>query len=174
MIGKETLFKSRFCLKEDYMNQTDTAAGRAPRVRLALRWAPAVIWMAVIFAMSSRSGDDMNSLLPFFQKWFPAMSDFNWGHFVAYFVLAAAFDFGIGPKASKLGMKLLIVVLCGLYGVTDEYHQSFVGGRMSDWHDIRNDMIGATVWVVIAAIPPFAALWRKLGMLAATGRPNSR
>lgn len=147
------------------MEHTETTTGRPPRARLALRWLPAIIWMAVIFIMSSRTGDEMDTLLPFFQRWFPAMSNFNWGHFIAYFVLAAAFDFGIGPKSAKIPMKVLIVLLCGLYGLTDEYHQSFVGGRTEDWHDIRNDMIGAAVWVVLASIPQIRRRWRKLGQI---------
>lgn len=58
-------------------------------------------------------------------------------------------------------MKAAIVLLCGLYGVTDEFHQSFVGGRMPDMMDIRNDMIGALFWTLLIAIPPLRRLWRR-------------
>ncbi|WP_042160016.1 VanZ family protein [Paenibacillus gorillae] len=138
------------------MKQTD-------RTRLAgvLRFIPAVIWMAVIFMLSSRTGDEVGSLLPFFQQFFPSMESFDWGHYVSYFVLAAAIDFGIGKRADRLVWKVAIVLLCGLYGVTDEYHQSFVGGRTPDIMDIRNDMIGAAVWVLLISIPPLRKLWRK-------------
>lgn len=130
--------------------------------RRLLRFIPAIIWMAVIFLLSSRTGDEIQSVLPLFQKLFPGMADFNWGHFVAYFLLAAALDFGFGPRADRLSMKLLIVLLCGLYGVTDEFHQFFVGGRMMDIIDVRNDMIGAAIWTIMVSIPSLRRLWRRI------------
>ncbi|MCK9859739.1 VanZ family protein [Paenibacillus sp. ATY16] len=136
------------------MNQTNR--------RRILRFVPAVIWMAVIFAFSSRTGDEMNTMLPFFRKFFPHMASFDWGHFIAYFILAASFDYGLGHKGDRLLFKLSIIIGCGLYGVTDEYHQSFVGGRMPDVMDIRNDMIGAAIWVILVSIPFLKKRWRKV------------
>ncbi|REK77845.1 VanZ family protein [Paenibacillus paeoniae] len=129
--------------------------------RRMIRFIPAVLWMAVIFALSSRTGDELNTVLPFFQKFFPGMTDFNWGHFVSYFILAAALDYGFGSRSDRLYMKIVIVLLCGLYGVSDEYHQSFVGGRMMDIIDVRNDMIGAAVWVIVVSIPFVRKGWRR-------------
>ncbi|MCR2804878.1 VanZ family protein [Paenibacillus soyae] len=126
-----------------------------------LRFIPALAWMGVIFALSSRTGDEINSVLPFFQKFFPGMTDFNWGHFVSYFILAAAFDYGFGRRADGIVLKLAIILLCGLYGVTDELHQSYVGGRMMDMKDIRNDMIGAAVWTIVISIPFVRKKWRR-------------
>ncbi|MDF2837955.1 MAG: hypothetical protein K0Q63_3595 [Paenibacillus sp.] len=143
------------------MNQIAAKAAKRPIIRL-LRFVPAIAWMAVIYALSSRTGDEINTMLPFFQRLFPGMTDFNWGHFVSYFILAAAFDYGIGVKAERWSVKAFIVVLCGLYGVTDELHQSAVGGRMMDAADVRNDCIGAAVWVFASAIPPIKRLWRKI------------
>ena len=42
------------------------------------------------------------------------------------------------------------VVLAALYGVSDEYHQSFVPDRTPDVADLRADVIGATVAVSVA------------------------
>ncbi|MGG4141893.1 VanZ family protein [Paenibacillus algorifonticola] len=136
-----------------------TLAKRSVRV---LRCIPAVFGMAAIFAASATTGEEMNTLLPFFQKLFPQMASFDWGHFVAYFMLAATIDFAIGARADRLGIKVLIVLLCGLYGITDEFHQSFVGGRMPDAADVRNDMIGAALWVILVALPPVRRLWRRI------------
>ncbi|MBD2871495.1 VanZ family protein [Paenibacillus arenilitoris] len=133
----------------------------APVYRKALRYLPALLWMSVIFLLSSRTGDEIDTMLPLFRKLFPFMDDFNWGHFVSYFVLAMTIDYAIGGSADKLGMKVFIVLLCGVYGVTDEYHQSFVGGRMLDPADLRNDMIGAALWTAVSAIPPVRRIWRK-------------
>lgn len=130
-------------------------------LRKLLRFIPVIVWMIVIYLLSSQTGDDIGTLLPLFQKLFPSMVSFDWGHYLSYFILAAAFDYGIGRKADRFLFKVAIVVLCGIYGITDEYHQSFVGGRMPDPIDVRNDMIGALVWVVLVSIAPLRNFWRK-------------
>lgn len=143
------------------MNQIATKSPRRPLARL-IRFLPAVVWMAVIFVLSSRTGDEINTMLPFFQRWFPGMTDFNWGHFVSYFILAVTIDYGIGAKAERWSLKACIVLICGLYGVTDELHQSMVGGRMMDAADVRNDCIGAALWTIASVVPPVRRLWRKI------------
>lgn len=132
------------------------------RKRSRLRVIPAILVMIVIFILSSRTSDDLNTLLPFFQKIIPNMKGFDWGHFIAYFILALAIDYSMGSKAESLYMKFLIIVLCGIYGLTDEYHQSFVGGRTPDFKDIRNDCIGAAIAVLIITIPTIRRRWRRL------------
>lgn len=143
------------------MKQMNTEKSKIPYWRW-LRFLPAVLWMSVIFVLSSRTGEEINTVLPLFQRLFPYMTGFNWGHYVSYFILAMTLDFGIGPRAERLGMKVVIVLICGLYGVTDEFHQSFVGGRMMDAMDVRNDIIGAVVWTFIVAIPPIRRIWRRV------------
>ncbi|TYP72699.1 VanZ family protein [Paenibacillus methanolicus] len=133
----------------------------AARSRRLLRFVPALLWMGIIFSLSSRTGDEMNTFLPWFQALFPAMSSFDWGHFVAYFVLAITFDYGFGSRGDRLTVKALIVCLCLLYGITDEYHQSFVGGRSPDIQDLRNDTIGAALAVTFLAVPFVRRAWRK-------------
>ncbi|MEK4250430.1 VanZ family protein [Paenibacillus sp. FSL W7-1287] len=126
-----------------------------------LRWLPAIVWMGVIFYMSSRTGDEINTVLPFIQKYFPFIEDFNWGHYVSYFILAMTVDYGFGSKASRWSTKVIIVCVCTFYGVTDEIHQYFVGGRMMDLYDIRNDCIGATLWVLLSKLPFVQSIWKK-------------
>ncbi|WP_051236556.1 VanZ family protein [Paenibacillus pinihumi] len=133
----------------------------APVWRIA-RWLPAVIWMGVIFWLSSRTGEQLGSVLPFFKFILPWMESFDWGHFVAYFVLALTIDFGFGSKADSWRMKLLIIVLCFLYGVTDEFHQMFVDDRTPDVMDLRNDAIGAALAMLAIRIPFIRRLWRKV------------
>ncbi|WP_274650458.1 VanZ family protein [Paenibacillus humicola] len=139
------------------MNQTGVKPSRR-----ALRFIPAVLVMAAIFTLSAQSGSELNTFLPWFQKLFPAMQSFDWAHFIAYFVLAAAFDFGFGRQGDRWTVKLLIVLLSGLYGLTDEYHQSFVAGRTPDPADILHDCIGAALAVLIAAVPFVRERWRRL------------
>ncbi|MBB3114422.1 hypothetical protein FHS18_006543 [Paenibacillus phyllosphaerae] len=140
-----------------------TEKPRAKRIRVVLRFVPAIVWMGVIYFLSDQTGEELNTFLPWMQKLFPMMSDFNWGHFAAYFILALSFDYGFGSNSDRLPVKLVIVMLCLLYGVTDEYHQSFVGGRTPDWHDLRNDTIGAALAVLTTSLPWVRKLRTKLG-----------
>jgi len=107
------------------------------------KYLPAIVWMAVIFILSSRSGDQLNGWLPFAQKWLPGLTDFNPMHYVAYFVLGLTVAFALGRRSATWRGFLFNVVFCVLYGVTDEWHQSFVPMRSPDVQDLINDGIGA-------------------------------
>lgn len=126
------------------------------------RWMPPVAVMAAIFYFSAQTGDDLNSLLPFFQRWFPAMAGFDWGHFAAYFVLGLAFVWALTERPPGVKTMLAAVLLSLLYGVTDEYHQRFVEGRMPDWKDLRNDGIGASAAMLLLGIPAVRRLYVRL------------
>ncbi|WP_020615402.1 VanZ family protein [Paenibacillus daejeonensis] len=127
-----------------------------------LRWLPALIWMGVIFLLSSRTGDQLGGMMPWFQKFFPFMTSFDWGHFVSYYILALLMAYAFGVKAERWSIKALIVLLCVLYGVSDEYHQSFVDGRTPDAKDVRNDGIGALLAMLTLSIPYIKRKWRRL------------
>ncbi|WP_219837762.1 VanZ family protein [Paenibacillus sp. R14(2021)] len=131
----------------------------------AKRWlacAPSIFIMAAIYLLSSRTGDELNTFLPWFQKLFPAMASFDWGHFLAYFVLSLTFAYAFGRRGESWLAKLLIIVMCVAYGVTDEYHQSFVAGRTPDPDDLLHDGIGAALAVLLLAVPRVRTLWRRL------------
>jgi VanZ family protein len=122
-------------------------------MRRIFRWIPAFIWMSVIFYLSHRTEDDLESWMPFFLMLFPWMSSFDWGHFAAYFILACTFYWGLGQAFVNIRGKLLVILMCILFGVTDEYHQSFIAGRHPDLKDIRNDGIGALLAMLFVSIP---------------------
>jgi len=107
------------------------------------RFIPAVLCMVAIFVSSSRSGDQLDSVLPWVQKWLPFLSDFNPMHYVAYFVLGLTVAYGLGRKSATWQGAALNVVVCTLYGVTDEWHQSFVPMRSPDPLDLLHDFMGA-------------------------------
>lgn len=135
---------------------------RRRRLRRTARWLAPVGWMAVIYALSSRPADELDGMLPLFQRFIPGMTDFNWGHYAAYFILALTFEFAIGAASRRLLVKAAVVLVCVLYGVTDEYHQSFVAGRMPDSLDLLNDGIGAAAAVCFTALPGVRRIWCKL------------
>jgi VanZ family protein len=118
-----------------------------------MRWLPSVVWMGVIFCLSSQTGDNLGSWLPVFQQFVPWMQGFDWGHFVAYFLLALTFAWALAVRKFTWKEKLAVIALSVLYGVTDEFHQSFVPGRSPDIHDLRNDGIGAALAVLFLSIP---------------------
>lgn len=99
-------------------------------------WAPAVVWMSVLFYLSSLS-DPLPAGL--------SVPDY-YTHGAAYAVLAVlagrALAGGIG-RPFKAAAGVATVVLCTLYGVSDEYHQSFVPGRDASVGDVAKDLGGA-------------------------------
>lgn len=123
-----------------------------------IRWLPPLLWMAVIFYLSSRTGEALGGWLDSVRRWIPMMEGFNWGHFAAYFILAWTYLWALRPKRLSLGIKLVVVLMCVLYGITDEYHQSFVPGRTPDLMDLRNDAIGAALAMLLLYIP-FIRRW---------------
>ena len=131
-------------------------------LKKVLRFIPAVVWMAFIYYSSSQTGDDVGSMMQIIQAVFPFIEDLNFMHFVTYFILAACFDFAFNDYSRKSKYKVLIVLLCVLYGITDEIHQSFVGGRTPDIVDIRNDGIGALIFVLMVQLPFIQKYWAKL------------
>ncbi len=66
-----------------------------------------------------------------------------------------ALSYGRAATARDLA---LAVVLAGLYGATDEFHQSFILGRGSTALDVLIDSVGATLGVLAGLA------WRRAGL----------
>jgi VanZ family protein len=49
---------------------------------------------------------------------------------------------------TRLWLSLFSLLFCSLYGVSDEYHQSFIAGRDADVWDWLADTIGAGLMVL--------------------------
>ncbi|PUA35490.1 hypothetical protein C8Z91_30295 [Paenibacillus elgii] len=131
-------------------------------MNMIVRWLPSVLWMAVIFYLSSRTGDDLGGWLDEIRLIIPSMEGFDWGHFVSYFILAWTYLWALRPKRLTFLVKFTVVLLCVLYGVTDEYHQSFVPGRTPDVMDIRNDGIGAALAMLALSLPFVRRTYERL------------
>jgi VanZ family protein len=107
-----------------------------------LRKIPAILVMITLFMLSTLPGNDpfLNSI---------HLSD-KIEHFIAYFVLGIAFCIWIPGKnwlVKPLVYGMLVVILCTLFGASDEYHQTFVPGRTGDLYDLAVDSIGGIVAV---------------------------
>ena len=69
-------------------------------------------------------------------------------HAGAYFVMAVFTLRAFRHSISSLPCLILAsLVFCSLYGLFDEWHQSFVPGRMSDINDWLADTMGAIIFL---------------------------
>jgi VanZ family protein len=108
--------------------------------------------MACIFALSSQS-DLPTAPAGLSQEVFLKLS-----HVMGYAVLARLIEHALAlPRRGRL----LALLLTTLYGLSDEFHQSFTPGRMADPGDLLADVLGAiaALWLVR---PDY---WRKSSKL---------
>lgn len=140
-------------------------------------WALTILWMGIIFYFSSQpatlslqaSGEmlvQMNQLneeevqntadrrvwnLHYFIRKF--------AHFVLYCGLGFLMVFSIASIKYRSFVSYIIAWLAAsLYGLLDEWHQTFVPGRGATLADIKLDAMSALAGVVIAAV--IIELWR--------------
>ena len=124
---------------------------------LVFRIVPMAVVMGTIFFLSQQSGDSLH--LPMFPG-----SD-KVAHMTAYAALAVTVLWFFGKRG--LEQKKITVVwtvcFCLFYGLTDEFHQSFIPSRSVSAWDVVADTTGAAV---IAALWFFnAQIQRKLSAL---------
>jgi len=124
---------------------------------LLFRIVPVAVVMGTIFLLSHQPGDILH--LPVF-----AGSD-KVAHMVAYSALAVTVLWFFGKRGlkQKKTIAILTVCFCLLYGLSDEFHQSFIPYRSVSGWDILADVTGAAL---IAALW-FSNAWirRKLSVL---------
>ncbi|MCK6619127.1 MAG: VanZ family protein [Calditrichaceae bacterium] len=115
---------------------------------------PALAWALLIFILSSIPGDNLPQMGFEFEDKFE--------HFLAYaaigFLFARAFFFQ--SRFPGLREKYILATLAAgiLFGVSDELHQYFVPGRVSDLYDLIADALGVVMGVFLFR----ALLWRGL------------
>ena len=100
-------------------------------------WGPVIIYMAVIFYLSSLQQPP----LP------PGLSDkpaHAFGYLGFGVVIARALGGGLPPRV-RLRQALIGLALASFYGMTDEMHQHFVPGRTADIADWYSDSIGSAI-----------------------------
>ncbi len=105
-----------------------------------LRYIPMILVMGIIFSLSHQSPDHL--ILPAF-----AGVD-KLAHCAIYGLLALTVLFalsGPGRELSPLRMVVVTVLVCGIYGMLDEFHQSFIPGRCVSAADLLADVCGAVL-----------------------------
>lgn len=107
-------------------------------------WAPVVLWMTVIFYLSSIPGDQTPFVdIPNIDKFF---------HSVEYFILGALLVRAFSKSVPIPNYKYILiasVLIAALYGASDEFHQLFVQGRNCDIIDLSVDIIGACIGIAL-------------------------
>ena len=127
--------------------------------RVALSGAT-IAWMGLIFYLSSLSSDEFPEVPT---AWFDAWVD-ELAHIFLYGVLAALSAsslWGWNP-GYQIRWALIAAIAATLYGISDEFHQSFVAGRAASTGDVVVDGL--------AAIAAVTCLW----LLAAWRRARTR
>ena len=102
------------------------------------RWLPFVVIAVCIFFASSRGGDELPSfgVIDFLVK--------KGGHITGYFLLASSLRFALEDQNSRWSYY----IVCMLYALSDEFHQSFSSGRTATLFDVLvYDQIGVLLGV---------------------------
>jgi VanZ family protein len=134
---------------------TRAPAETRPAPSRAWLWGPVAGQMALIFIASAIP--DLGPL--------PGGVSDKGGHSIGYAILGAVLLRALaGARLAGVTWQraAATLLLATLYGVSDEFHQSFVPGRTPDVHDVLADFIGASAAVTIIAT---AAVARACGIL---------
>ena len=105
----------------------------------------AIAWMGLIFYLSLLSGAEASQGLESGAvSWLGDLRSYA-AHIVLYAVLAALIQVALWGWSLELQLRWVIVaaVLASLFGISDEYHQSFVTGRSATLVDGLVDSIAA-------------------------------
>ena len=128
-------------------------------------WGPLVAYMALIFYVSSQSSPGWNIRYPD-----------KLVHFLEYgalaLLLARALNGGIRKPINARRLVAAGLLALG-YALTDEFHQSFVPDRVSDWRDVAADALGAATALLLLALVG-RSLWKDAATGAAGASPHTR
>jgi VanZ family protein len=113
----------------------------ANKKKALLYWLAAFGYMALIFFLSDQKSINM-----------PDYANIDkLLHLLAYMPLAFLFYMALSKYAIRRFVFILAFFLASFYGATDEFHQSFVEGRISSFGDLAADSIGALLGCIVAS-----------------------
>ncbi len=129
--------------------------------RTWLRWLPAIFFAAAIFMFSSIPGKEVDASLnrltatakiispvgspaPVFS---PKIDWLKVGHGIGYLCLGISVLYALTARGRWSPFTALVI--CSLYSVTDEFHQTFVPGRSAAVRDVLLDSLAALAGTVI-------------------------
>lgn len=112
-----------------------------------IAWGPTLLWMLLIFYLSSEHAVVASSV-----KW----QDFavhKSAHVVLYFILAVWIYRSLKLTTKLRGISLIFwtIVITAAYALSDEFHQSFTPTRTPALRDVVIDTFGALIGATWAA-----------------------
>ena len=132
---------------------------------LLISWAAVLLWMLVIFSLSSQAADQsaglstgiveifidiIEKILPGYDADMISLEHFirKVAHFCSYLVLGVLVTNAL-RRSGVEGLKLYAFALgiCVLYAISDEVHQLFVPGRSGQAADVFIDSAGALLGI---------------------------
>ena len=119
--------------------------------RYFLYWLPVIVWMVLIFIVSSQ---------PQLPRYPTGMIDLllkKLGHLTGYAVLALLVQRALAQGRECSTVPILSCLLSIIYAMSDEYHQLFVPGRNGSLWDVGVDSLGAVIGLALYAR---CRLWR--------------
>jgi TRAP-type uncharacterized transport system fused permease subunit len=131
-------------------------------IRKVIRfWLPVVIWAIIIFLLSARPMRRATQI--FWQDFIIKKSAHVFEYAILTTLLYRALK-EVGVEKKEAGVYSIILAV--LYGVSDEFHQSFTPGRESTVRDVIFDTIGAILaiyglWRYLPKAPKRLRLWAK-------------
>jgi VanZ family protein len=139
------------------------------RLIVILTWTCTLIWMGVIFYLSSQSSTQSaylstglkNELLALVAHFIPGIENIEIesldffirknAHFIAYFILGILTLVALIQSEARKPANLALLI--GIfYAVSDEFHQLFVPGRAGQFRDVLIDGAGAVLGILITSI----------------------
>lgn len=111
-------------------------------------WFPLILYMLLIFYLSSLSQDSFTGLNEGFH-----LND-KTEHFLEYSLLSVLF-LRVLKHHSQKNPSLKAVAFSTLFGVSDEIHQIFVATRVFSFGDIFFDFLGSLVAILVFYV------WKK-------------
>lgn len=112
--------------------------------KLIKYWLPVILWAFVIFLFSNRPSI---YTVDFY------LGDFilkKSAHLIEYAVFAILiFRALLSHDIDKKKALFISITIASFYGISDEFHQSFISGRTATIRDTIIDTIGATIGVNI-------------------------
>ena len=131
---------------------------------LVSAWMPVLAWMLVIFAASTDLGSAEHTsrfLIPFLHWLHPHISGAaimkiqflirKAAHLTEYAVLAMLLLRALrsGARDAFARQAGLVLVIAGLYAMTDEFHQTLAPSRTASARDVIIDFLGAMIGLAI-------------------------
>lgn len=135
--------------------------------KLPLRWFPAIIFAVMIFYFSSLPdqavGNAYTNIQHDVQQMAPRVIPYiihnplhiDWlkvGHFIGYFCFGLSIAFAL-PQRSRW-TPVVLVLICSLYALSDEFHQCFAPGRSASVNDVILDTVYASIGIVVFRLIP--------------------